>query len=197
MANAQVAEELGAGGDAFGDLPEGKAVTGDDGFAFWVYVQGHAVGLGEGGPLEGAFGVEPFEVDAVVFAGFFVVAEAGFDVDGGDVVICFDDEGAFDDFDDVVEGVVDAFDEGSAHVGVDAAGEEEEKDGGDGGVPEGEAAAGGLEHCEGERSVSHRRLCDVAHDNPISFLAFGVVVMAFGVWVGFYFSDRVLSELTS
>ena len=58
----------------------------------------------------------------------------------------FDDEGAFDDFDDVVEGVVYALDEGAADVDVDAAGEEEEEDGGDGGVPEGEAATGGLEH---------------------------------------------------
>ena len=126
------------------------------------------MGFGEGAPLEVAFGVEPFEVDAVVFAGFFVVAKAGFDVDveggGGDagggehsaddgVVVCsvgrivwLDDEGSFDDFDDVVESVVNAFDEGGAYVDVDAAGEEEEEDGGDGGVPEGEAAAGGLEH---------------------------------------------------
>ena len=58
----------------------------------------------------------------------------------------FDGEGAFDDFDHVVEGVVYAFDEGGAHVGVDACCEEEEQDGGDGGVPEGEAAAGGLKH---------------------------------------------------
>ena len=67
-----------------------------------------------------------------------------------------DDEGSLDDFDDVVEGVVDALDEGGAHVDVNAAGEEEEEDGGDGGVPEGEAAAGGLEHCQ--RRDSHEPL---------------------------------------
>ena len=131
-----------AGFDAAGDLAEYHAVWLGDGFAIWVYVQRDGVGVGEGCPGEVAFGGEPFEVDVVVFSVFFAVAEAGFEID----FIAFDDEGAFDDFDDVVEGVVYALDEGAADVDVDAAGEEEEEDGGDGGVPEGEAATGGLEH---------------------------------------------------
>ena len=35
---------------------------------------------------------------------------------------------------------------GAAHIGVDATGKKQKKNGGDGGVPEGEAAAGSLEH---------------------------------------------------
>ena len=117
------------------------------------------MGVGEGCPGEVACGGEPFEVDVVVFAVLLAVAEAGFDVDaqagvvwpgGGEQAagggVGFNDEGAFNDFDDVVEGVVYALDEGAADVEVDAAGEEEEEDGSDGGVPEGEAAAGGLKH---------------------------------------------------
>ncbi len=81
------------------------------------------------------------------------MAKAGFDVDAWDAfslaafrLAVFDDEGAFDDFDDVVEGVVNALDKGGANVGVDAGGEDKKEDGGDGGVPEGEAATGGLKH---------------------------------------------------
>ena len=160
MANAEVAEELGVGLDAAGDLAQDDAVGWGDGFAVGIYVEADVVGASEGGPKQVAFGAEPFEIDVVVFAVLLAVAEAVFDVDfeggfegaaggvdgegiGG---VGFDDELAFDDFDDVVEGVVYAFDEGAADVDVDAAGEKEEEDGGDGGVPEGEAAAGGLEH---------------------------------------------------
>ena len=60
----------------------------------------------------------------------------------------FDNERSLDDFDDVVERIVYALDEGAADVEVDAAGEEKQQNGGDGGVPEGEAATGGLEHVE-------------------------------------------------
>jgi len=113
----------------------------------------------EGGPGEGACWGEPFEIDMVVFVVLVAVAKAGFYVDAqggmvwsggseeaGCVGVGFDDEGAFDDFDDVVEGVVYAFDEGAANVNVNAAGEEEEKNGGDGGIPEGEAETGSLKH---------------------------------------------------
>ena len=62
------------------------------------------------------------------------------------VGVGFDDERSLDDFDNVVERIVYALDEGAADIEVDAAGEKKKKDGGDGGVPEGEAAAGGLEH---------------------------------------------------
>ena len=81
VADAEVAEELGACFDAAGDLAKYYAIGLGDGFAVWIYVEGDGVGVGEGGPGEVAFGGEPFEVDAIVFSVFFVVAEAGFDVD--------------------------------------------------------------------------------------------------------------------
>ena len=167
MADAEVAEELIARFEAAGDLAEDDTVWLGDGFAVWVNVEGDGVGVGEGCPGKVAFGGEPFEVDMVVFVVLGAVAEAGFDVDaqagmvwagGGEEAVGFgvgfDDEGAFDDFDDVVEGVVYALDEGAADVEVDAAGEEKKKDGGDGGVPEGEASAGGLEHLVDRLPVS-------------------------------------------
>ena len=46
----------------------------------------------------------------------------------------------------MVERIVYALDEGAADIEVDAAGEEKQKNSGDGGIPEGKAAAGGLEH---------------------------------------------------
>ena len=51
MANAQVAEELRVGSDAFGDLPEGEAIGGDNGFTFGIYMERNVVRFGEGGPL--------------------------------------------------------------------------------------------------------------------------------------------------
>lgn len=119
------------------------------------------MGFGEGCPHQVAFGAEPFEIDAVVFAGFFAVAKAGFDVDAqgrvGDTSCGehsavgvggrFDDERSLDNFYHMVKRVVYALDEGAANVGVNAAGKEKEQNGGDGGIPESEAAAGGLKHC--------------------------------------------------
>jgi len=88
--------------------------------------------FGESGPLQIAFRIEPFEIDAIVFAGFVAVAEAGLNVDvevgGTDAgrrkhsadnvptilpfrwVIGLNDQRAFDDFDHVVEGVINPFD---------------------------------------------------------------------------------------
>ena len=50
MADAEVAEELGVGLDAAGDLAQDDAVGWGDGFAVGVYVEADVVGAGEGGP---------------------------------------------------------------------------------------------------------------------------------------------------
>ena len=81
MANAEIAEELGAGFDAASNLAKYHAVWLGDGFAVWVDVKRDWVRMSKGRPGEVAFGGEPFEVDMVVFAVLLAIAEAGFDVD--------------------------------------------------------------------------------------------------------------------
>ena len=87
MADPQVAQQVWALHDALGNLPQGQLAVGQfsvgsgNGFAFGVDMQRDIAGIGKGSPKQLTCRAKPLEINAIVFAGFLVGAEAGFDVD--------------------------------------------------------------------------------------------------------------------